>query len=478
MKARHSPTLASGLKARPTFAPSRRGFLACGLGCVAIGGCAPSVVPRQVLGGKGYQPPSETLRIAAVGVGGMGQHYMEGCKTERFVALCDLDHTFAAPVFAKYPGAICYHDFREMFDREANHFDALIIATPDHTHAVILSAALQLGKHIYCAKPVTHTIGDVRKIRQAVRKASHLVTQTSVQSAGSDGARSTEELLNTGVIGRVRELHVWCDHPSYPCGLLRPTQPESPPPGMDWDLWLGPAPYRPYNHAYHPWKWRPWWDFGAGTVGDMACHRLHVYFKELQLGAPTSVYGEGSTQCDENSKRYATPECQSQANLVTWEFPARGRLPSMRVHWYDGGLKPQRPLELDHALALPRNGLLFVGEKGKLLAGSNGGRFPVGRGLAGGLLLPEEKFKDFPQPAMTLPRVADHYREWTDACKTGSRTTCPLEYGSEMTEMALLGALALRTGRVLEWDASAMRITNSQTANALVAPPCRDGWAL
>ncbi len=456
---------------------SRRTFLARSAGLATVGAAAPQLVPRHVLG-AGEQPPSETLTLAAVGIGGMGQHYLEGCKGTRVVALCDADHHLAGKVFAKYPGAARYQDFRKMFDAEAKNFDALIIGTPDHTHAVILLAALQLGKHVYCAKPVTHTIGEARKVRQAILAAPQLVTKTSAQTSGTEGARSTTELLNAGAIGPVRELHVWCDHPVYPCSVVRPTEAQTPPAGMDWDLWLGPAPYRPYHPTYHPWKWRPWWDFGGGTVGDMACHTFHLYFNELQLGAPTRVHGYGSFRCEGMSTRVATPECQSHANAVTWEFPARGPLPPLQLHWYDGGMRPARPVELDPALRMPDTGLLFVGEKGKLMTGFSGGRFLSGRGFDGGLLLPEERFRDFQPPPKTLRRVPDHYGEWTRACKTGARTVCPLEFGCEMTELALLGTLALRTGRLLAWDAQAGRVTNDDEANGWVNPPYRKGWTL
>ena len=473
-------------KSNPTGSPndgaslalSRRRFLADGLGVAALGGLVPSVVPRHVLGGEGFQTPGETLRIAAVGIGGMGQHYLEGCKGQRVVALCDPDHTLAGKVFEKYPTATRYRDFRQMFDKEAQNFDALIIGTPDHTHAVILMAALKLGKHVYCAKPVTHAVGEARKVRQALLNAKHLVTKTSAQSSGLDEARNTTELLNSSVIGPVRELHIWCDHPVYPCSVVRPKEAQTPPPGMDWDLWLGPAPYRPYHSAYHPWKWRPWWDFGGGTVGDMACHTFHDYFNELQLGAPRSVHGYGSFRCEGMSTRVETPECQSHANIVTWEFPARAGLPPLQLHWYDGGLRPPRPVELDHKVQMPRTGLLFVGEKGQLMTAYSGGRFLGNRGFDGGLLLPEDKFRDFQPPPKTLRRVPDHYGEWTQACKTGARTVCPIEFGCEMTELALLGALALRTGRLLEWDAQTMRVTNDDEANGLIDPPYRSGWSL
>lgn len=476
MKARQKPI--SSAKASRSKNLSRRKFLAAGGGLALTGAALPLIVPRHVLGGAGQQPPSQTLRIAAIGIGGMGQNYLDGCKSERVVALCDLDHNFAGKVFNKYPEAVRYHDFRQMFDKEAKNFDALIIGTPDHTHTVILMAALQLGKHVYCAKPITHTIGEARRVREALLKAPRLVTKSSVQSSGTPGSRSTTELLNAGAIGPVRELHIWCDHPAYPCSVVRPKETQTPPAGMDWDLWIGPAPFRPYHSAYHPWKWRPWWDFGTGTVGDMCCHTLHAYFKELQLGAPKVIYGRGSTRREGFSTPVQTPECQSHANMVTWEFPGRGDLPPLQVHWYDGGMQPHRPLELDLRVKMPSSGLLFVGEKGKLMAAYSGGRFLGGRGFEGGLLLPEAQYRDFKEPAKSLRRVEDHYGEWTRACKTGERTVCPIEFGCEMTEMGLLGGLALRTGRVLEWDAATRRVTNDPDANELVDPPYRQGWSI
>jgi hypothetical protein len=453
---------------------SRRVVLAAGLAA------GPMIVPRFVLGGPGYQAPSDTLRIAAVGVGGMGSAYLKGCSHERVVALCDLDHNRSAKVFAAYPTATRYHDFRQMLDKEEKNFDALIVATPDHTHAIILMAAIRLGKHIYCAKPITHTIGEARKVTAALRKNPRLVTKASVQSSGTEGARSSTELLTSGVLGPIREVHVWSDHPAYPCSLLRPTETQTPPAGMDWDLWLGPAPFRPYHSTYHPLRWRPWWDFGSSAVGDVGCHTFHFYFKELRLEAPTLIHGSSSTRQEGWFKQTSTPECASAASLVTWDYPERGGLPPLRVHWYDGGLKPQRPAELDHRLGLPASGVLFVGEQGKLITDYAGGYpfGPLGRKRSGGLLLPEEKFKDFDQPAPTLPRVADHYKEWTQSCKTGATTACPVEFGAAMTETALLGALALRTGRILEWDSPAMKVGNSEVADGLVDPPYRAGWSL
>lgn len=453
---------------------SRRSVLAAGLS-------VPLVVPRHVLGGPANQAPSDTLRIAAVGIGGMGKNYLDGCDNERIVALCDLDHNFSGRVFEKYPKAKRYHDFRRMFDKEASNFDALIIATPDHMHTIILMAALKLRKHIYCAKPITHAIGEARRVRKALLEAKGIVTKASVQSSGTDAARSTTELLQSGVIGPVRELHIWCDHPKYPCLLPRPEQEQSPPAGMDWNLWIGPAPYRPYHSAYHPGNWRSWWDFGSGAVADMACHTFHAYFRELQLGAPTTIGSCSSHKFNGYfSQRVSTPECQGNANMVSWKYPARDDLPPLNLHWYDGGMKPNRPDELDDDIALPNMGLLFVGEKGKLITGYSGGNpFGQSRGFRGGLLLPEKRFGDFEQPGRTLGRCEreNHYREWTQACKSGKRTVCPIEFGCEMTEVALLGTISLRARRMIKWDAEAMRVTNSEQANGFVDPPYRKGWS-
>ncbi|MFC1538453.1 Gfo/Idh/MocA family protein [Candidatus Latescibacterota bacterium] len=462
---------------------SRRSILSLGI-------TAPLIVPRHVIGQTAEKKaPSDTLTIACVGVAGMGRNYLDGCREERIVALCDLDHNFAIKrgVFDAYPEANLYHDFRKMFDKEAKNFDALIVATPDHTHALLMSIGIQLGKHMYCAKPITHSIGEARKIRAAFLKNKHLITKSSIQDSATEYARSTTELLTSGVIGPVRELHIWTNHPACPCSLARPTGTENPPPDMDWDLWIGPAPKRPYHSTYHPENWRPWWDFGSGTVGDMACHTLHMYFNELRLGAPATIYGNGSTRRVGFFKTLETPECQSNANMVTWEFPARGEMPLLNVHWYDGGMKPHRPPELDLKTPMPQAGLLFVGDRGKLISAYYGGnpfRSRRGgeqtRGLPGGLLLPEDKFKDFRQPPESLRRVfkPDHYLEWTEGCKTGTATVVPIEFGCQLTEMALLGSLALRTGRLLEWDAKAMRITNDEDANSLIDPPYHNGWKL
>ena len=457
----------------PGLPMSRRGFVAGGIASITLAGVAPLVVPPNVLGGEGA--PSNTLTIAAIGCGGMGRKYLDGCAAERIVALCDLDHDFVARrgVWDKFPKAVRYHDYREMLDKEAKNFDALIVATPNHTHAMILMAAIQLKKHIYCAKPATHTIAEARRVRAAVLANKGIVTKTSVQASGTDAARSTSEILMAGILGPIREVHIWCSHPIYPCSLVRPTDVQTPPRDMNWDMWIGPAPFRAFNSAYHPEIWRPWWDFGDGTVGDMACHSFHIFFKELQLGAPSRIYGFTSTRCETYLKHLDTPECQGGANVVTWEFPARGALPPLKVHWYDGGMRPLPPEGVPPSALLRSDGILFVGETGVMQTGYYGSSKPM-------LLAPKEKFQNFQAPPKTLRRCeeSNHYIEWTAACKSGAETVCPLDFGCEMAEMALLGTLALRCGTPLEWDAAAMRVTNDAEANLYLDPPSRAGWKI
>ena len=446
---------------------------------VTVASAAALVVPRHVLGGPSYQAPSDTLRIAGVGVGGMGRRYIQGCAGERMVALCDVDYSFAAPVFGKYPEARVYRDFREMFDKEEKNIDAVIVATPDHSHAMITMRALHARKHVYCAKPLTHNLFEAHQVAAAAREAK-VATQMSVQSCASDDALSTAELLLAGVIGPVHEVHVWCDHPLYAAGLTRPTDTPPAPHNLDWDLWIGSAPYRPYHPAYHPWIWRSWWDFGSGTVGDMVCHAMHVFFDALQMGPPERVYASRTTMHGGYFKMHAdgkedlpplieTPETESYSSIVSWEFPSRPSQPPLTMHWYDGGMRPHRPRELDSKTAMPREGLLFIGEKGKMLTGYYGGKVR---------LLPEKSFRDFQPPPKTLARTIGHYKEWIEACKEGKPANCNFEFASRMTEVAQLGTLAARAGRLLEWDHDRMVISNDAEANRWVNPPYRKGWSL
>jgi len=425
---------------------SRRAAVAAGL--------APFVVARHVLGGAGYQAPSDRLRIACVGVGGVGGDYVAGCKSEEIVALCDLDHDYSAPVFQLYPRARVYQDFRQIFDKEQKNFDALIVATPDHWHSHLVLAGLALNKHIYCAKPMTRTIAEARRVKAAVL-ASKVTTKASLQDSRTSPARATTELLLSGAIGPIHEAHFWTGT-HCPSGLARPKEVQTPPAGMNWDQWCGPSPARPYHKIYHYGNWRPWWDFGTGNLGDVACHALHIFYDELEMGAPDWIAADACQACTIDG-RVANTECNSIANYVQWHFPARGQHPEMMAYFYDGGLQPPRPLSMRPEMGMPGRGMMFVGEKGVQVSAFYGGSPSVpdhvlpqpGRkfqGLPGGWLLPESRFKDFKQPEPYLPRCErpDHYAEWIRACKAGKKSITPIEFGCDLTEFALLGTATLR----------------------------------
>ena len=502
-------------------------------------GVAALVVPRFAAG-MGRQRSGQKLRIACIGVGGVGEDYVAGCKDEEVVALCDLDHEFSAPAFNLYPKARLYKDFRPMFDREEKNIDALIVATPDHWHSHLVLAGLAMNKHIYCAKPITRTIAEDRRVKAACL-ASSVTTKASIQDSCTSPARATTELLMSGAIGPIREVHYWTGTHS-PSGLSRPTEVQTPPAGMDWDEWCGPSPARPYNKIYHYGSWRPWWDFGTGNVGDVSCHALHLFHDELELGEPDWVVANAS-QAFSLAGVVENSECSSIANFVQWHLPARGKHPEMMAYFYDGGLQPPRPLSMPPDMGRPGRGVMFVGEEGVLISAFYGGSpwlpdhtLPQPgqklRGLPGGQLLPESRFKDFKQPEPYLTRCErpDHYAEWIRMCKAGKKSITPVEYACGLTEFALLGALAerrystpgvrsgagygqnsrsdsavvwipassdghvhlpdappvastaanapryWRTSKVLLWDAKAMRFTNDDVANSYVDMPYRKEW--
>lgn len=436
-----------------------------------------TLVPRHVLG-AGPRAPSDKLNIAAVGIGGMGQNYVAGCKSENIVALADVDDDLAAPVRKLYPAAKAYRDYRLMLEREKD-IDAVIIGTPDHSHAVIAMAAIGLRKHVYVAKPMTRTVHEARTLRAAARKAG-VATQMSVQSCQSDPAVTTEEWIKAGVVGRVREVHVWTDRPVWPQGLARPSESAALPANLDWDIWLGPAPFRPFHPVYHPFNFRGWYDFGTGALGDMACHTFHIIVKALNLGAPLSVSasttvvreplrnGEKGDPGWTRSRRACYPETFPHSSITTWDFPARGDQPPVRMHWYDGGLRPPRPAEMASDRKLGPDGVLFAGETGVLYSGFTGApRF-----------LHERQQQTITPPPKTLPRTKNHYMEWVEAAKGGRPASCNFEFAGPLTEIALLGVIAQRTGRYLEWDSANMRFTNDAEANHFLNSPYRAGWSL
>ncbi len=456
---------------------SRRDFLPGASGAVA----AFTILPRSVLGGAGYVAPSDKLNIAGVGVGAMGGGYLRACESENIVALADVDEVFAAKTFARYPTAAKYRDFRVMLEKEKG-IDAVMIGTPDHTHAVVTAAAIQAGKHVYCAKPMTRTVYEARRVTELARRHT-VATQMSTQSCASEFACSIEEIIQAGTIGPVREVHVWSDRPLWPQCVARPAETPQVPANIDWDLWLGPAPVRPYHPLYHPFNWRGWYDFGTGALGDMALHTFHMVFRALKLKYPAAVDSsttvimepapEGQADPSWSRVRKATyPETFALSSIVTWDFPARGDLPSLRLHWYDGGLKPPRPADLDPERgALRPDGCYFVGDKGVLIAaGAGGPRGPV--------LLPAARYKDFTPPPKTIPRTIGHYEEWVLAAKGGPAANCNFDFASVITETGLIGVVSTRIGKSLTWDAQNMRFTNEAAANDYLNPPYRSGWAL
>ncbi len=439
---------------------SRRKFI----GGVATSAFAATILPRHVLGGPGFMAPSDKLNIAGVGVGGMGKSNVAAVAgTENIVALCDVDHKYAARTFELYPDAKTYKDYREMFDQQKD-IEAVIVATPDHTHAVIAMAAMDMGKHVYVQKPLTYSIHEARALANKAKETG-VATQMGNQGHSSDDARKINEWIWDGVIGDVSEVHVWTNRPIWPQGMPRPTETPAPPDTLSWDLFLGPAPYRPYHPSYHPFTWRGWTDWGTGALGDMGAHLIDHPYWALKLEAPTAVETV-STPFNKESYPLAT---------MTWyDFPARGDMPPVKMTWYDGGLMPARPEELDASKKMdPGGGVLIIGSKGKLMHETYG---------ANPMLLPNSLMESNPTPKQVLPRVEGgtrgHEMNWVRACKGEEKTVSPLEYGGPLTETMLLGLVALWAGQKIEWDSQNMRVTNVPEANQWVSPAYREGWSL
>lgn len=451
---------------------TRRAFLASATTTVVGAGCATRVNTAKVVPGK--ISPNEKLNIAGIGIGGMGAANLgAAAATDNIVALCDVDEGYAGKTFAKYPDAKRFKDFRKLFDEAHKDFDAVIIATPDHTHAVITMAAIRAGKHVYCQKPLAHDVHEVRTVAKAAREAG-IQTQMGNQGHSSDAIRKLCEWIEDGAIGPVREVHAWSDRPvggdpwsNFPV-MARPTDTPPVPDTMDWDLWLGPAMARPYHPIYHPLTWRGFWDFGTGALGDMGCHILDPSFWALKLGAPDTVQAT-TTHWEKGVQNETYP----RAAIVRYTFPARGDMPPCNLTWYDGRLLPPIPRDFAPGQTFDRNGALLVGEKGSIIHGSHG---------AGGLtLLPEAYAKDYKQPEPRIPRVKDgaHEQDWIRACKDGKPASANFEYGAALTEMVLLGVLAMKAkDRRLDYDAATGKFKNSEVANSLIETKYRDGWTL
>ena len=443
---------------------SRRNFLAKS----AMAGFAFHYVPSRLLGADA---PSNKLNIAGIGVGGMGSSNLRQCESENIAALCDVDSAYAAKTFKRYPDAKVYKDYRVMFDKEKN-IDAVVIATPDHTHAVITMAAMERGKHVYCQKPLTHTVYEARKITEAARKYK-VQTQMGNQGHSSEHIRLLKEWLADGAIGDVTEVYTWTDRPvggrpwSTFAVMAKPEDTPPVPESLDWDLWLGPAPYRTYHPEYHPTKWRAWLDFGTGALGDMGCHILDPAFWALDLGAPESIEAT-STHWQKEVSSQTFP----RASIVRYRFPARGKRPPVNLTWYDGRLLPPIPDALEKGRKIPDSGAFIIGDKGCMMHDSHG---------ADGLrIVPETKMREYKRPEKTLPRVKDgHEGDWLRACKDGKPASSSFEYGGALTEMVLLGVVAIRAkDQKLYWDAENLKFTNNDAANELLHIQYRDGWHL
>lgn len=463
---------------------TRRQFM----GGAAVSTAAFMVVPSYVLGLNGATSPNEKLNLAGVGVGGQGASDLRQMESENIVALCDVDWAHANHTFKRYAKAKQYKDYRKMLEEMDKEIDAVVVATADHVHAFASVAALKRGKHVYCEKPLTHSVWEARQVAEATR-AAKVATQMGNQGQASEETRRLCELVWAGAIGPVREAHIWTDRPSqglfdeyWPQGVGRPKETPPVPETLDWDLWLGPAPSRPYHPAYLPFKWRGWWDFGTGALGDIGCHAMDPVFRALKLGAPLGVQA-CSTRV--NAETYPL------GSMVSYQFPARDaavqannhhveglsgagaggvEMPPLKLVWYDGGLRPPRPEGLEDEQVMGDNGRLLVGDKGFLL---------------GNRLYPESRQKEFAAPPRTIPRVAGHYQEWIQACKTGKPSGSSFDFAGPLAEAVLLGNVALRvqlrtllTRYKLLWDPRNLRITNLEEANKFIRREYRPGWSL
>ncbi len=449
----------------------------------ALATAAVTVVPRYVLGGSGFVAPSDRVNIAVVGTGGQGITNIKALFKEpdaRIIAIADPNEEsdysrfYYGGTAGRAPASrlieahnkergearakcTAYLDYRKMLDQEKS-IDAVLVATPDHVHAIATMAAINRGKHIYCEKPLTHTIYEARRIREAAHEAG-VATQMGNQGHSGEGIRQTCEWIWDGAIGSIREVHAWTGANGWAKGG-RPKETPPVPKTLDWDLWLGPAPYRPYHPAYAPYNWRGWWAFGTGSIGDMACHNMDPAFWALKLGSPLTV---------EAIDTQINPETVPADSTVRYEFPARGDMPPVTLTWYDGSRRPPRPSGMDPSKPFDGNGIIFVGEKGSIICGGWGG--PPS-------LLPQSAAQSYTPPPKSLPRSKGHHRDWLDACKGGPQPSANFDYSGPMVEVVLLGNVAQRSGKKLEWDGPHMTVTNDADANLFVQTTYRKGWRL
>jgi len=435
-----------------------------------------TIMPRSALGGSGGPAPSGKVNIASIGVGDQGTRDMKTFLDKadvQIVAVCDVDsdnrNRARGIVNEKYGNQDCaaYNNFREMLEKQKN-IDAVLVVTPDHSHAVISATAMRAGKHVYCQKPLTHTVYEARKLAELAGECK-VATQLGTANQASEGSRLLREWIWDGAIGPVREVHNWSNRPIWPQGIDRPKETPPVPSTLDWDLWLGPAPSRPYHPAYLPLVWRGWWDFGTGALGDMGCYSFDTIFRVLKLGHPTSVEASGSAYSPKMwAQLEVNKETYPRASMIHYRFPARENMPPVTVTWYDGGLLPEKPEELGEQ-EMGKEGLLFVGDKGKILSDFTGGN---------SRLIPESKMKEYKQPPKTIPRSIGHHEEWIEACKGGKPAGANFEFSGLVTEALLLGNVSLRLRKKLYWDGPNLKVTNVPEANEYLHFQYRQGWVL
>lgn len=441
----------------PSF--TRRDFLKS----TALAGAAISF--PHIMRGQDGASPNNKLNIALCGVGGRGEAAVADLRDENFVAFCDVDDERASKTYKEFPDVPRFRDYRKMLDKLGNKIDAVTVSTPDHMHYPIAVAALSLGKHVFVEKPLTHTVAEARHLGKLAREKK-VATQMGNQGHASEGMRALKEWIDAGVLGEVREMHSWTNRPIWPQGVRAPDHSKMMPvvpSSLDWDLWLGVAADREYDPAYAPFNWRGYWDFGTGSLGDMGCHIMDGAYWALGLTQPTRVEAVSAKQTD------ISPPT---ASIVTYDFPARGSMPGLQWKWYDGGLMPMLPPELEPGKQLLDNGTLIVGSKATVFADTYYSSVRV---------IPDAKMRELAPslPPKTLPRVkGGHFLEWVNACKGGTPAGSNFDHAAALTEAVLLSNVAIRARRPIDWDSAAMKVTNLPEANEFVAKSYRSGFGV
>jgi len=442
--------------------PTRRSFLqqTAVLGAVGMGGSL--LKPHLVRADS----PNGTLNVAYIGVFGIGRTHI--LNTHRLgvncLTYCDVDPAQMGDAKQRWENAVAYTDYREMFDKQHRNIDAVMIGTPDHQHYTPTMIAMQLGKHVYVQKPLTHTVWEARQLLLASRKYK-VVTQMGNQGHANEGNRVIVEYIRSGLLGTIKEIHAWSNRPTWPQGMANRPDGEDPiPDGLNWDAWIGPAPMRPYKRGvYHRSMWRGWWDFGGGALADMACHTIDGIYWAMEPGHPLAVEPFTTTPVSEESF--------PKSSVVKYEFAAKGQQPAWNLYWYDGGLKPQMPVDFEMGRNLPVSGNLIVGSKATLLvSGDYGDRSQI---------IPDARHREIGRPPQMLERSPGHYEEWVMACRGEKSIDFPgsnFEYSAPLSEVVLLGNVAIRAGRRIEWDGDKLEVTNLPQANKWITKEYREGW--